>query len=192
MIIGLCGPPGAGKDTTGEILATRGFQKIAVADPLRQIAYDIDPNYRFLIDGYGYETAKTVWGGPVEPYARTCLIHLSIVLRRELGENVLVHVMEGRLAENSHTVVTDIRFQKEALAVRRRGGFIVSVSRPGFEVPPVHGVFDEFDIMSDCDYSIQNNGTTGDLAGRVDVMLVQLRERRKPWISRITNAMWRR
>lgn len=42
QIIGVCGRKGSGKDTVGDVLTQQcGFQRVALADPIKQLAYQI-------------------------------------------------------------------------------------------------------------------------------------------------------
>ena len=132
MLIGLCGPAGAGKNTVAELL---GFRQASFAAPLyRMVAAMTGMTVRELqdrdrkekpIDWIGksprelLQTLGTEWGrGMVADDLWVKATMREVVWRLRYGENV---------------AITDVRFPNEAQAVKDAGGLVVRVVRPGFE-----------------------------------------------------------
>lgn len=161
MLIGLTGRPLAGKDTTAHILAAAGFVSIAFADALRaelSWAWSVDP--RLFTDRETKETptdalaiqlcrdagflrlaAAQGWhaGAPRSP--RWLMQRWGTDYRRGQRPDYWVMrvdhwVHAQRLAGRKQLVITDVRFQSEAEAIHRLGGWIVRVHRPGSAAMP--------------------------------------------------------
>jgi hypothetical protein len=137
-LIGLSGYARSGKDTVASFLCTEaGYQRVAFADALREVALDLDPTIdapsagrpialRRLIDVYGWEYAKDAW-----PDVRRLLQRLGTeVGRRHFGTNVWVDLAMRKV--DGPTVFTDCRFPNEADAIRASGGAVWRIERPGF------------------------------------------------------------
>lgn len=172
MIIGLSGYARSGKDEAAKALVAMGFQRTAFADKLREFLYALNPivdvysQYRVqdVIDEYGWDGYKeTSWG----PEIRELLQRLGTDCGRELiGDTVWIDATLGRF-ENpcSHMVdlvVTDCRFPNEAEAIKRRGGVVVRIERPG--VGPANSHASETSLDNwDFDHVIVNDGSIRDL-----------------------------
>ena len=152
MLIGLCGYKQAGKTTVANTLIEKfQFKSASFADPLRQLAYDINPvvgygvqqslvlggkpnlvpvYYADLIDGIGYEKSKGV------EEVRRFLQRLGTEgLRKNFGNDVWVNLFaqhaEPLLQAGVHIVVPDVRFPNEAAYIQQRG-FLWRINRPGY------------------------------------------------------------
>lgn len=142
MIVGLVGYAGSGKDTAAAALVDRGFEKVAFADPLREMLLALNPiidarlsftssepnliHYREYIDACGYEQAKA------HPEVRRLLQHLGTEAGREvLGSSIWVDQWQRRATKHENVVVPDVRFMNEVTAIRAAGGVIVRIDRPG-------------------------------------------------------------
>ncbi len=136
VLIGLCGYAGVGKDTAAEVLIEEfGYKRVAFADPIRDSVIALDPYIShqgefhrlsdFMADQGGWEAAKDN-----EEVRR-----LSQAMGTEVGRNILSHDLWVLLAEtrlDDRTVVTDTRFPNEARLIRKHGGILIRVERPGF------------------------------------------------------------
>jgi hypothetical protein len=146
--------------------------RIGFADALKSLAFAINPiieTYNFpkhpatlrgIVGLMGWEKAKN------NPEVRRLLQQLGTRAREFLGEDVWVNALEKQVLEvaPAPVVIPDLRFPNEEAWVRRHGGFIIKVTRPGFD----NGVgLDHesesrvFDIAED--FSIVNNGSLADL-----------------------------
>lgn len=132
MLIGLCGPAGAGKNTVATFLA--GFRQVAFADPL-------------------YECVSAVTGIPVEKL-RDRVIKETVIpwigksprqmlqtlgtewgrgtVHDELWVRATMRRIAGEILSRRDVVITDVRFPNEATAILQRGGEVWKVVRPGF------------------------------------------------------------
>jgi len=128
MLIGMCGAAGSGKDTIADIL---GFDRVAFADPLYEMVAivtglapaemrDRETKER-EIDWLGHsprqllQTLGTEWGrDTISP-----TIWVDTAMRR----------VRGLLEQGRSVVVTDVRFDNEAAAIKAAGGVIWQVVR---------------------------------------------------------------
>jgi hypothetical protein len=123
-LIGITGPAGVGKDTAGLYLQTKHtFVRYAIAATLKQGLAAMgmpEPENRELkerpIHGFEFtwrqaaQTLGTEWGRALDPD-----IWLKLCMQK----------VDTSLIFNSKVVVTDVRFENEADAIRQRGGVIL-------------------------------------------------------------------
>lgn len=142
MLLGLIGPAQSGKTTIADTLTEHhGFAQVAFADPLRTMAYHLNPHvrtlegdlvpYQMVLDTYGYEWAKA------NTNARDYLVSLGAGARMILGEDIWLNSALRRahehLKEGRSVVVTDVRYLNEAQAIRDVCGELWYVTRTGVE-----------------------------------------------------------
>jgi hypothetical protein len=137
MLIGLCGPAGAGKNTVAELLIDSDrctFHTMAFADPLYECVS--------LITGIGVgglqqrdvKEAVIPWLGKSPRQMLQSLgtewgrdsVHPEIWVRIAM-ERAIPHLAVGR-----GVVITDVRFDNEAAAIINAGGEVWRVTRPGW------------------------------------------------------------
>lgn len=153
-IIGLNGYAQSGKDEAAKALVAIGWERIAFADVLRDIAYATDPYVELSgdIEGYpwydntDYYRLSTVigWLGwerakAEHPDVRRLLQRLGTEGGRDImGENIWVDTAFKRARlDGAGLVITDVRFPNEAESIKARGGRVIRITRPG--VGPVNG-----------------------------------------------------
>lgn len=158
LLVGLHGWQGAGKDTVAGILAERGFERIAFADPMREALYKLDPHIaggwslRMLVDVSGWDSVKREY-----PEVRGLLQRFGTEVGREMwGEDFWVRQGLAQAAGKPRVVVTDVRFENEVAAIKQAGGFMFRVVRPGYG--PREGHASEGDLSHLCDRTIDNSG----------------------------------
>lgn len=138
MIIGFCGKIGAGKDTAGAYLVEKhGFERISFAHKLKVSAaacFGIDPKF--------WEEWKN------NPMMTVSIAHLenedveAIVSVREFlqkygteahrdvfGYNFWVDQALNDVDPNKNYVITDVRFDNEAIAVHEHRGLVIQLTR---------------------------------------------------------------
>jgi hypothetical protein len=148
MLIGLTGYARSGKDTVANYLVEQfGYVRMAFADGVREMALALDPyvdcgqdahftegntpfaRYTELLKARGYEAAKAC------PDVRRFLQRLGTeAVRGVVGDSVWRDIVAKKIAEseNQNIVITDVRFQNEAIFIKEMGGIVVRLVRPGF------------------------------------------------------------
>jgi len=164
--------PGCGKSAVAGLLcAQAGYGLMPFATPIKEMAIAL-----LLQAGYSPTIArKAVWEDkeapltylPGKPTAR----HLLRTLGTEWGRNCIhselwISVWESTARQAGYGIADDVRFPNEAAAVRRLGGELWAVTRPGYADDSGHaseaGLGDvEFDRV------IVNDGSLLDLARQV-------------------------
>ncbi|MFE9335285.1 hypothetical protein [Streptomyces sp. NPDC007063] len=176
--IALIGLARSGKDTIADYLVREhGYQRVAFADPLKDMALRIDP----LIDGYthadgenvqirlsevverpGWERAKATY-----PKVRRFLQDLGVAVRAAQPDFWLSRGLDAIQAAGGDTpvVVTDCRFVNEAKALEALGFLIASVTRPSLLVSGQRDPHISENELRDypTDRAICNAGTIADL-----------------------------
>lgn len=168
MIIGLSGYAQSGKDTVANILVEKyGFRRIAFADAIRTLLYDMDPlvpheansvHYRLqdLVDTYGWDKAKVDY-----PEIRRLLQDLGVGGRNLFGDMFWIHHALANIEQYEDVVISDVRFTNEAEWVQKFGQ-IWRIKRLNTEAVNSHVSESDMD-----DYPVDqvfiNNGTIEDL-----------------------------
>jgi len=174
-LIGLCGYAGSGKDCAAEALTAIGWQRVAFADAVRDVALAIDPivdsddrRLHDIISIGGWAMAKQY-----REVRRLLQAIGTEAGRKILGANVWVDTAMRNV--NGDTVFTDVRFPNEVAAIRERGGVIVRICRPG--VGPVNNHPSETAIDDIApDYAIANDGVVEHLHASLLSIAQHLRE----------------
>lgn len=138
-LIGIAGAAGAGKDTAAQVLVAEGWVRESFADRMRQAILALDPwvdsprGYFRLslgVEALGWDAAKRDY-----PEIRRLLQKFGTEAGRDIhGTDCWVDLVLTpwlRAAEQPDLVITDVRFENEARAVREAGGAIVQIRRPG-------------------------------------------------------------
>lgn len=167
-VIGISGYARSGKDTIGQALATRGFQRVSFADNIREALLALNPlatpDVRIvdLIAAHGWEVAKDQF-----PEVRALLQRLgSEVGRNLIDPNIWVDLTFKKAPDGAKIVVTDCRFPNEARAVKELGGQMWRVARPGFSPTNAHPSETALDDWN-FDHHFDNVGTMEDLHAKV-------------------------
>lgn len=164
IIIGLVGRKQAGKDTVADFLVEElGYTRVAFADTLRQMAYDINPvvsvdpllYYADVIDSIGYEAGKATY----EEFRRF-LQRLGTNGIRKVDPDFWINQAYKRIQEiPGDVVITDVRFYNEVGTVERLGGVTARVHRPGVsDIPAEHESESELDEYR-ANYVLMNDAT---------------------------------
>lgn len=141
VLIGVTGFARVGKDSTGDVFEKLGYNRTAFADKLRDLALELNPivairkghpmYYRTLVETLGYEEAKDRFPG-----VRHFLKALGNGVRTHVAPDAWIQA--ALLDVPKHTVITDVRFRNEAMAIRGAaialGGkaLILRIDRPGY------------------------------------------------------------
>lgn len=162
--IALSGKARSGKDTVAAYLAdTYGYTRLALADPLKEMALSVDP---LIPTGYGVHVRLTKliadagWDYAKDHYpeVRRTLQQMGQTVRA-LDSDFWIRVLLGKAADVSGPiVVTDVRYPNELASLQRAGFAPVRITRPGLEPVRDHESETALDmttftdrIVNDCD-----------------------------------------
>lgn len=156
FLIGITGYAQSGKDATGDILGEYGFERIAFADPLKEIA---------LMLG---------WDGKKDERGRSFLQDIGNRARAYNPDIWIDRALE--MARGKERVVfTDVRFLNEAAAIQARGGIIIRVVRP--DVGPANNDVSETELdLIRPDYLLNNSTSLDDLQQNVERLMETLNQ----------------
>ncbi|MFC8721374.1 hypothetical protein [Kitasatospora sp. NPDC057198] len=173
--IALIGRARSGKDTAAGVLREYGFTRLALADPLKAMAYDVDPvvgtellgvhapapvHLAEAVDRYGWEAVKDRF-----PEARRFLQRLGTegVRRHVTADFWIEQVRRSAAAIGGPVVVTDVRFVNEVDALRNAGFAVWFIDRggadgdhPSEQLGPEHA-----------DRVVPNSGSLSDFHARI-------------------------
>ena len=165
----MAGYAGSGKDTAATALIADGYQRMAFADGVRELALAVDP---WILPGVRLSAivAQRGWdGAKALADVRTLLQNVGKGVRDIVGPDAWVEVMERVwfvALDRPDAVITDVRYPNEAAWIRRWGGMVIRIDRPG--VGPVNG--HESETLVDAieeDASVVNDGTPEELQAKV-------------------------
>lgn len=161
LVIGLCGYKGSGKSVAAHYLCSfHGFATHSLAYPLKHM----------LRCGFGISD-EHLWGSKKEdPLA--CLgghsaRHAMVTLGTEwgrtyLGEDCWIRAWKATKPDGN-VVCDDVRFQNEADMIRKMGGVVVQIQRPGCGPGEHQSEVIDFDP----DFIVINSGVKADLESRL-------------------------
>jgi hypothetical protein len=176
-VIALTGASGSGKDTVAEHLAGHGYERVAVADRLKQAVQLVFGLSDVQLWGDQRDVVVAELGlTPRELYQRfsdAC---------RALDEAVWIRPFEGELrSRRTHgrrAVWTDVRTEAELALARRVGARVVRVVRPGAVAKGEAAEHPTETVMAGLgdevfDQVIVNDGSLAHLYARVDALLIE-------------------
>lgn len=199
-IIGFRGKKGAGKDTA--VASCPGLQRVALADKLREavaliygIRHDqfadqklketVDERWgltpRYIMQRFGTEVTRNI-------HPETWIRALKYQIDKDTDSSVWppIEVSDGNRrvwqVEVPAFAITDVRFVNEAGAVKSWGGYLVEITRPGYNGDN-HASETELDGYS-FDYTIENDGSKAELSNKVADIMADIRQRHeKKWLG---------
>ncbi|MFI2213024.1 hypothetical protein [Streptomyces sp. NPDC020141] len=167
--IGIIGRARVGKDTAGQWLVdNRGYRRVAIADPLKDVALKLDPivssgvggdlRLSHVMDaGHGWDGAKDRF-----PEVRRTLQELGSAVRA-LDEDFWLRQALTKVQSANEAgvpcVITDVRYPNEAAALRRAGFHLIYIHRPDVE----HLTHESEGALTarDADHVVINNESLG-------------------------------
>ncbi len=186
-LIGLAGRMGSGKDTVAALLATWGYQRTALADPLREEVREclaggnLPAEAPFVLKAaraLGLLTADRVWQKPTGYLMRWMLQWHGTEYRRSQDTAYWIKILFGKIDRRMLYCVSDIRFPNEAEAIKRAGGEVWLIqgresrgARSSHHSESLAGITP--------DRIIDNSGSQYDLALRVKMAMDETRPRRR-------------
>lgn len=178
LLIGLAGRARTGKTSLAQHLTIEhDFQSYAFADPLREGLINVfnltpsdfsDDKKEQPIGWLGrsprelMQSMGTEWGRH--------MVHPELWLL--LAEQNLTHL--GQTYDTAPGfVISDVRFENEAEFIRKRGGIVIHVLRPG--APEVNPHLSERGVaIIDNDFVLHNDGSLEDLFSQMDQYLAAI------------------
>lgn len=138
-VIGLSGYAQSGKDSTGKVLVEHyGFTRLAFADALKNVLYDLDPylqqcgtTIQPTVDRMGWEWTKLSGG-------RELLQRLGVAVREHVDPDAWCDAVMRQCEPGGKYVITDVRFPNEWGAIKKNGGEVWRIERAGHQPPNLH------------------------------------------------------
>lgn len=174
ILIGITGRAGAGKDTVADYLRTDyGFTPMAFADPLKAAASTLfNLPLEHFYDRDLKEAICPEWGMSPRHMAQRLGTE---AMRGTFGQDFWIKrwIMEyGNMPAWMDVVVTDVRFNNEAQAIRDMGGMVLHIRRPGDGcldgAAAAHASEAGVTYISSYDKVLVNDGSIEDLYRKVD------------------------
>jgi hypothetical protein len=164
MIIGLSGYARSGKDEVAKILVEDyGYKRVAFADKIRDLLLETNPQVKdgfrveSVVGAYGWDQAKVLF-----PEIRNLLQRLGVGARNIFGDEFWIGQVFQSMDTTSNYVITDVRFENEAMMLKLMGGQLWRIKRPGVE--PVNNHVSESDLDGyKVDKILKNEGTLEEL-----------------------------
>ena len=164
MIIGLSGYARSGKDEVAKILVEDyGYKRVAFADKIRDLLFETNPQVKdgfrveSVVGAYGWDQAKVLF-----PEIRNLLQRFGVGARHAFGDEFWISQVFHSMDKTSDYVITDVRFENEAMMLKLMGGQLWRIKRPGIE--PINGHISERDLDGyKVDKILKNEGTLEEL-----------------------------
>jgi hypothetical protein len=182
--IGLNGYAQSGKDTTGKVITELyGHVRMSFADVLREALERLNPIVSFdAFNGHEFVRLREVvesigWEEAKREYAE--FRRLQQAMGTEVGRWLDPDIWVNKVAQQinaTHSpnfVFTDCRFPNEARFIKRKGGIIVRIERPGVTAINAHESEKALDDWP-FDAYLANDGAPEDLGHKVYEMLEDL------------------
>lgn len=169
MIIGLTGKARSGKDTAAEYLAQYGFEHYWFSKPMKDACASIF--------GWGdehlYGDLKEVTDIRFGCSPRQALQTLGTEWGRDcIGEDLWIDIAKQKMLNAESIVISDVRFDNEARAIRDMGGVVVEIIRDDAQSVNAHsseqGIEKELISMT-----LENNSSKRDFLNIVHYVFIE-------------------
>jgi hypothetical protein len=173
QIIGLTGLPRSGKDTVGLHMMTNfNFARMAFAAPLKDAAAILLNRSVGEMNGVGFDREAILpeWGFST----RRFLQWFGTEGLRSFDPDFWVKRLEVEMQDLNYKniAITDVRFENEVAMIRKYGGVLIEVRRPG-TTGSAH-VSDQGVTLTENDTVLTNDGTRDQLFEKVDQLMTSL------------------
>lgn len=192
MIIGISGYSGSGKDLAGTIIQEISLNKWHVkkwAGKLKTIASMLtgipvenfeDQEFKKTLLGPEWGTVKDIPLNGVPVFADIQFNSLISVrdflqklgtdaIRNNLHENTWVNATLADYKSEDNWIITDTRFPNEAEAIKKAGGIVIRINRPGVQPINPHPSETSLDDWS-FDEVINNDGDVADMVHKIGLL----------------------
>jgi hypothetical protein len=180
LVLGLCGPAGAGKDTAAAYLQDAyAFVPIAFADPLLDmigaLAQHVDVGGEWLVEHALKELPMPVLGESYRTLARSLGTQWGRARDEEFWIRIAAHRAAQALANGDNVLITDVRFHNELEWLHARGGRLVAIEREGAAWRPAEHVSEAEGSGLPAWRRIFNSSSRSYLHDQLDAVVEQLR-----------------
>ena len=168
-LLGIVGKARCGKDTVADQIIGNGYVKRAFADPIYRIADEMFGIDSRNIPDKDKETVIPKWGLSL----RQMLQIIGTEMGRDLiSQDIWLKRMDDEL-EHNNVVISDIRFDNEAMYIKKRGGLLIHVTRDtsDYKVNQHVSELGVTNIYALRDHHLDNNGSLKDLETKVSELL---------------------
>lgn len=174
MIIAFAGFKGSGKSKATQVLVEHGYYDVKMAAPLKSMLHAMythcdldDDEIERRLEGDLKETPDPWLQGQTPRHA---MQQLGTEWRNSISKHLWIPMWEKtiELLGNQPICCSDIRFEHEVEALKRQGGALIWISRPG-KVSETHD--SEQDISHLADITIINDGTVEQLHQQIEELL---------------------
>lgn len=178
-LIGLTGLARSGKDTFAMLLHERhGFKRMAFADPVKLTAVPLFGfSYEYVFSDQFKSEVQQPWGLT----GREILQKLGTeAIRGTFGDDFwirrLIDAYLVTYAGIESVVVTDVRFENEAKAIREQGGVIIHIKRrsAGLSGAEANHSSEQGVCLGERDLIIGNDGSLDELLDKVNLLIAFL------------------
>jgi hypothetical protein len=181
MIIGITGHARNGKDSIADILVSDfNFEHLSFAWPIKEACKAIFGWTNEHVNGSLKDVEDKEWG--ITPrlalqllgtdFGQFTLCEKSISFASTTGRSLWVkRALDG--IDNKNVVISDVRFLHEAESIKKAGGYIFRVIRPGYESLSTHASETEMVEIKE-DFCIMNDRSLNDLQHAVYSAMVKL------------------
>ena len=175
QLIGITGKAHHGKDTLANVFAAKGFKRLAFANALKLTCSYIAREEKFL---WFNEETKEEFCPALGMTRRQALQKVGGGLRDTLGPDIWINRLLDTWVKRRRepAVISDVRYENEARAIRKLGGVIIRVVRPidhltgdAASHPSEAGIPDDL-----VDIEIYNDGTIAELEAEGRKVLASL------------------
>jgi hypothetical protein len=173
----------SGKDSIAEYLVKKhGYTRVSFADPMREALLALDPQIRYFETSLSLATAVRLIGWEElkenSEDVRQLLQKMGTEVGRNIfGKNFWVDLAIKEAKKHKKVVFSDCRYLNEADAIRKRGGQVWRITRPGVRPANAHTSEKDLDDYN-FDARIVNDSTLARLYKKVDEILDMA------WLSR--------
>lgn len=173
-LIGITGRANAGKDTVAQLIKGNlmpDFSLYTLAGPLKDGCCFLFGWTRDQLEDREFkEQVDPKWG--FSP--RRAMQLLGTEFGRALREDLWIHMAQVNYdsSECKGMIITDVRFENEADFIRRNGGLLIHVSRPGDAIGESAHASEAGVEFKDGDSFVENGSTIEELKLKVERIVV--------------------
>lgn len=172
MVIAITGYARSGKDTIGEILMSKGFERVSFADPLKEMTLELLrvflPITHAVVKEKGWDWAKENL-----PEARRWLQEIGSMMRAS-DEDYWIKEAIYKINTINDAVITDLRYKNEGIRLNEEfETYIIRVHRPGVKPANSHSSETELDQIPP-DFTVINDGTIEELREKILHILAKI------------------